>query len=227
MRRRHGAISTRMTRPRARGDPGTEQEERTMKTTYVAASMALMLMALTSAPTTAQRRADAVTRVRVESAAGRRSDYGYDRYEYDRYEVDRYDRVGRRGSGPAFCRNGRGHPTKGWRWCVEKGWAGYGHARANRARWDRVRWGRVDLFAPRGVGRLGWLPAERFLDRKVVKRLRKHRSRLGLRGGMSARWIRDRGGETVVQVRAGGFLMAEMRDYDRDGFADLIMVARF
>ncbi len=192
-----------------------------MKTTYVAASMALMLMALTSAPATAQGRIDAVTRVRVEPVAERRS-------AYDRYEYDRYDRVGRNGSGPAFCRNGRGHPVKGWRWCVEKGWAGngYGHARTTRARWDRVRWGRVDLFAPRGVGRLGWLPAHRFLDRKVVKRLNRHRSRMGLRGNLTVRWTRDRGGETVVQVRAGGFLMAEMRDYDRDGFADLIMVAR-
>jgi hypothetical protein len=190
-----------------------------MKTTYVAASMALMLMALTSAPTTAQGRVDAVTRVRVEPVAGRRS-------AYDRYEYDRYDRVERRGSGPAFCRNGRGHPVKGWRWCVEKGWAGYGHARTTRARWDRVRWGRVDLFAPRGVGRLGWLPAHRFLDRRVMKRLNRHRYRIGVRGNLTVRWTRDRGGDTVVQVRAGRFLMAEMRDYDRDGFADLIMVAR-
>jgi hypothetical protein len=49
---------------------------------------------------------------------------------------------------------------------------------------------------------------------------------MGLRGGLVVRWVRDSGGQTVVQVRAGDFLMAEMRDHDRDGFADLVLVAR-
>jgi hypothetical protein len=26
------------------------------------------------------------------------------------------------GNGPAFCRNGQGHPVHGWQWCEDKGW---------------------------------------------------------------------------------------------------------
>ncbi len=26
------------------------------------------------------------------------------------------------GNGPAFCRNGQGHPVHGWEWCRQKGW---------------------------------------------------------------------------------------------------------
>jgi len=28
----------------------------------------------------------------------------------------------RNGNGPAFCRNGQGHPVHGWEWCRQKGW---------------------------------------------------------------------------------------------------------
>ncbi len=187
-----------------------------MKIIYVLASMALMLLTLSSAPVTAQSRPGAVTRVRVDPVASRRSDFGV----YD------HRRVGKKGPGPAFCRNGRGHPVHGWSWCVRKGWAGYAPARPVRVRWERVWWGRVDLYAPRGVGRLGWVDAHRFLDRRVLMRLERRRAHMGLRGELVVRWVRDYGGETVVQVRAGGFLMAEMRDQDRDGFADLVLLAR-
>jgi hypothetical protein len=36
----------------------------------------------------------------------------------------RYETGARKGNGggPPFCRNGQGHPTKGWQWCVDKGW---------------------------------------------------------------------------------------------------------
>ena len=27
-----------------------------------------------------------------------------------------------KGNGPAFCRNGQGHPVHGWQWCEDKGW---------------------------------------------------------------------------------------------------------
>jgi hypothetical protein len=28
----------------------------------------------------------------------------------------------RNGNGPAFCRNGQGHPVHGWEWCRSRGW---------------------------------------------------------------------------------------------------------
>jgi hypothetical protein len=29
---------------------------------------------------------------------------------------------GRQDQGPAFCRNGQGHPVYGWQWCEQRGW---------------------------------------------------------------------------------------------------------
>jgi hypothetical protein len=56
-----------------------------------------------------------------------RNDPGYEsRYPYDpRYETgNARGKVKGNGGGPPFCRNGQGHPTKGWQWCVDKGWGG-------------------------------------------------------------------------------------------------------
>jgi hypothetical protein len=188
-----------------------------MKTTNVVISMAVLCMALTSAPATAQRRGDAVMSVRAEAVAGRRIDLGY-------------RRAGRRvdgpAAGPAFCRNGRGHPVHGWRWCVEKGWVAGGHVRTARLRWDRVRWGHVRLYAPRGSGRIEWLPASAILDVRVVQRLHRQAARLGLRGSLVARVSRDRWGGVSVEIRSGRLVFAEILDRNRDGRADLILVAR-
>src|SRR6056297_13299 len=66
-----------------------------------------------------------------------RSDRSSDRYDDDRYDdwdedewedrrdrrYDRRDNRGRQVRGPKFCQNGQGHPTKGRRWCYEKGFA--------------------------------------------------------------------------------------------------------
>lgn len=42
-----------------------------------------------------------------------RDDTRWDEREYGRYEKQE--------KGPPFCRNGKGHPKHGWRWCEEKG----------------------------------------------------------------------------------------------------------
>lgn len=188
-----------------------------MKTRRVGISMALLCMALPSAPATAQGRGDAAVSRRAEAVAERRSDLGYNRAPH---------RVQWRGAGPAFCRNGRGHPVHGWRWCVEKGWATRGYARTARLRWDRVRWGYVRLHTPRGSGRVEWLPASAVLDFRVVQRLHRHAVGLGLRGSLAARVFRDRRGGVSVEIRAGRLVFAEIVDRNRDGRADLVLVAR-
>jgi hypothetical protein len=188
-----------------------------MKTTYVAISMAVLGTALTSVPATAQGRVDAVISVRVEAGARRRSDVVYDR---------RGRRDDPRGSGPAFCRNGRGHPVHGWRWCVEKGWAPRASARAARMGWDRVRWGGVRFHAPRGSGRVEWLPASVIFEARIMERLHRHAARLGLRGRLAAHIVRDRRGGVSVEIRSGRMVFAEIVDYDRDGRADLVLVIR-
>ena len=49
------------------------------------------------------------------------------------------------GGGPAFCRNGSGHPVFGWEWCQERGWG-----RSSGARNDRpVRQSRGDAYPDR------------------------------------------------------------------------------
>lgn len=46
----------------------------------------------------------------------------------------------RNGNGPAFCRNGQGHPAHGWEWCRERGWGNATNARArNRTTVSRQR----------------------------------------------------------------------------------------
>jgi hypothetical protein len=42
-----------------------------------------------------------------------------------------------KGNGPAFCRNGQGHPVHGWQWCEDKGWSRSG-GRVRRDTSDRV-----------------------------------------------------------------------------------------
>ena len=52
------------------------------------------------------------------------------------------------GGGPPFCRNGQGHPTKGWQWCVDKGWASAApYARTTRPAATRGGWTDV-IFGP-------------------------------------------------------------------------------
>lgn len=46
----------------------------------------------------------------------------YDGSRDVRWEDERYEQRGDpREQGPAFCRNGKGHPKHGWRWCEERG----------------------------------------------------------------------------------------------------------
>jgi hypothetical protein len=63
------------------------------------------------------------------------SRYPYDpRYETGRYETGKVKNKAKGGGGPPFCRNGQGHPTKGWQWCEDKGWAGAGRPVLSRQR---------------------------------------------------------------------------------------------
>jgi hypothetical protein len=51
-------------------------------------------------------------------------------------------------------------------------------------------------------------------------------ARLGLRGSLVARVSRDRWGGVSVEIRSGRLVFAEILDRNRDGRADLILVAR-
>ena len=42
------------------------------------------------------------------------------------------------GNGPAFCRNGQGHPRWGWQWCEDRGWDRSGNRVVLRDRNGRI-----------------------------------------------------------------------------------------
>ena len=120
----------------------------------------------------------------------------------------------RRGNGPPFCRNGRGHPTKGLEWCREKGWGTGG--------WYDVGWEDVILGRPRTrqrtLGRGGLIDV---LGDIVLGRLQR---RAGAGTALSGRLLgTDR---RILQVRAGGVPLAELLDVNADGRADRILLYR-
>jgi hypothetical protein len=156
---------------------------------------------------------------------------------------DRDDREAKNGNGPPFCRNGQGHPTKGWRWCEEKGWGsnrgraqdilGRDSRRDDRDRrdtrddrWGEVSWEDVILRRPTSANRrLEQQTLRDILGATVLGRLSTHASRLGARGALDGRLVNLSGG-SVLQLRAGGVPLAELTDSNRDGRFDLVLVAQ-
>ncbi len=154
-------------------------------------------------------------RERWEDDDGRRRGRG------ERWE----NRRERRGGGPPFCRNGRGHPVHGMGWCREKGWDRGGYDRYGD--WSRAGWTDVILGSPerRRDRRLREPSLLDVLGDVVFGRLVERGSRSGMDGPLDGRWLRtDRG--SILQVRMGGMPLAEMADVDRDGRADVVLLNR-
>ncbi|NJD11621.1 MAG: hypothetical protein FIB01_14700 [Gemmatimonadetes bacterium] len=126
-----------------------------------------------------------------------------------------------RSGGPAFCRSGAGHPTRGRQWCYEQGY-GLGDERWSRAGdWDGFAFGRPD-GRYRG-SRLEGSVLRDILGRVIYGRL-VIQSRAWGWGALSGRWLDAAVGPRVLQVQAGGHALAEFYDRDRDGRVDLVMV---
>lgn len=130
------------------------------------------------------------------------------------------------GNGPAFCRNGQGHPVHGRQWCYEKGW-GLDDGRYD-PRWERRRWEDIVFRAPRDrrSGVLDELTLIDVLGRVVFGRLQEHGHQLGAHGPIVGRWTGADTGGRVLQLRAGGLPLAELTDLDGDGRVDLVLVHR-
>jgi hypothetical protein len=147
----------------------------------------------------------------------------------DRYDGRYSDRDRRNDKGPAFCRNGSGHPVFGRRWCVEKGY-GLGGASTHALRWDRQHWN--DVY----FGRHWYRTRSDYVDGRVLVdvlgrgtwgRLDLLRRHAGSRYALSGRWVRPGGRALVLQIRSGPTAIAELSDLDGDGRVDVVMVARF
>lgn len=121
----------------------------------------------------------------------------------------------RRGQGPPFCRDGRGHPVHGLDWCRDKGWDDDGRL------WQRASWPDV-IFGRRE-------PESRALDRRsladvlgeiVLGRVDERSRYLGLADALVGRWVAVDGGGSVLQVKSGDVPVAELTDADGDGRVD-------
>jgi hypothetical protein len=158
-----------------------------------------------------------------------------DPYRYDRSRGGLSDGVidiilGRRdreyrGSdrGPAFCRNGRGHPVHGRAWCRDKGWD-----RGGRVVWQR-RTGLGDIILRRTrvrersrIDRGGLMD---ILGDVVLRRLLVD-ARLDRRDDVYGRWLTPYGRANVLQIRSGSGPLAELTDMDGDGRVDAVLVPR-
>lgn len=124
--------------------------------------------------------------------------------------------------GPAFCRDGGGHPVYGWRWCDDRGyvrapvWRSVdpGRLRFRRSAWDSGAFGARDLL--------------RILGEDAVEELYRNARWMGAREPLQGRWLPtpDRRAR-VLQVRAGNIPLAEFRDLNGDRRVDVLLVAGF
>ena len=180
----------------------------------------------------AQRRATARGVTRDDDDRYRRDDDRYDLRDDDIYRRgdvydrrgDGYDpRYGNQSRGPAFCRSGAGHPTKGRQWCYDKGY-GLGNDR-----WSRVG-GLEDIVFGRtsrrtSDGRMNGSVLQDILGRIVYGRLLSQSNSYGW-GALSGRWLDASAGPRILQVQAGSHPLAEFYDQNRDGRVDLVMMNR-
>lgn len=128
----------------------------------------------------------------------------------------RGNRDARRGNGPPFCRNGRGHPVHGLDWCRAKGW---------QANWSRTVWEDVILGPRRGDRRIYEQDSlADILGRVVFGRVDSQRRQIGTSAPLQGRWITARGGAQVLQIRAGGIPIAELTDRNGDGRVDIVLL---
>ena len=154
-----------------------------------------------------------------------RYDYERDRRNRDNRDVwdvfesrndrrnDRYDR-----NGPAFCRNGQGHPVRGRQWCRDKG---FGLGRDNA----RDIWGDI-IFRDRRYDnrQLSRSTLGDILGSVVLGRFDSYgRSYYGS-GSLNGRWLDSRA--SVLQLYMGSTPIARLLDTNRDGRVDSVSLTR-
>ncbi len=207
-----------------------------MKRRILALAAGLAIVAA-AAPAEAQQ-AGRARAERDQRARAERNERDRDR-DRDRDRIRNDDR-----RGPAFCRNGQGHPVHGWRWCAERGY-GRDDDRYRRDRdrdgrrnddwyrdddrwrrdWERVRWD-VGFFNPRYRQReLNRRELMDLLGRRSFDRFEDYRRRAGYASAMSGVWSVTQQGYGL-QLRSGGRPLALLIDRNRDGRVDEVWVVR-
>jgi hypothetical protein len=130
---------------------------------------------------------------------------------------DDCDNRNRSSKGPAFCRNGQGHPVHGMAWCRQKGWESGSLRNAG--------WSDILLRRPSSDVRanLGSSILAEILGRDGYRRIDSQRSRLGARGGLTGNWSETSNG-SILDLYAGGLHIAQVHDRNRDGRADVVLL---
>lgn len=146
----------------------------------------------------------------------RRQDRGWD--VWDRNTRERT----RKGKGPAFCRNGTGHPVFGREWCRDKGFD-LGNGRAARDAWEDIifrtpRDRRKNESVNRSV-------LQDVLGSVLLGRFESHARQSGYNGSTSGRWLLD-GSTPVLQLYVGSVPIARIVDFNRDGRIDQVQLRR-
>ena len=104
-----------------------------------------------------------------------------------------------------------------------------GYGARGRILWARADWGRVRMHTF-GYNRgrvLNQRDLRNVVGNRAVNRIRQAGRRAGLRGQLRGHWVGSRGFGRVLLVRMGGVEIAELVDFDRDGFIDDIYVMRY
>jgi hypothetical protein len=125
---------------------------------------------------------------------------------------------------PSFCRSGAGHPVWGRQWCVDKG---FGLGVDQDVRWARaIDFDNVIFRQDVNDADLTRNVLLDVLGDVVFNRLATHAITLGFVDPLTGRWIgQPTGGPRVLLLSSGARPVAEVVDANRDGRADLLLVA--
>src|SRR5688500_1213514 len=126
---------------------------------------------------------------------------------------------------PAFCRSGAGHPVWGRQWCVDKG---FGIGSNNDVRWGRTTSTIGDIIFGRRVVDKETMLRDALVatvGNVVLDRLGLHALTMGYTEPITGMWVAQPTGPQVLMLNSGTYPVAEVVDNNRDGRADIMLVA--
>ena len=126
---------------------------------------------------------------------------------------------------PAFCRSGAGHPVWGRQWCADKG---FGLGNDNDIRWGRTTGTLGDIIFGRRIVDRETLLRDALVStvgNVVLDRLGLHALTLGYTEPITGTWVAQPTGPQVLMLNSGTYPVAEVVDNNRDGRADVMLVA--
>ena len=100
----------------------------------------------------------------------------------------------------------------------------------NRYVWVDARWARMTMRLPLRRGpraEIGQGRLRELIGRRAVDQIRAHGRAMGLRGSLRGHWQLGRRFDDVLVLTMSGREVAQLVDYDRDGFVDDVLLREF